>query len=76
MLSPVQNTLPKSHITYIDGKVYDLTNFNHPGGNAAINLAFGRDSTSLFHSYHPMNDRHKQILAKYLVRDSADASDW
>jgi fatty acid desaturase len=75
MLSPVQNTLPKSHITYIDGKVYDLTNFNHPGGNAAINLAFGRDSTSLFHSYHPMNDRHKQILAKYLVRDSADASD-
>jgi cytochrome b involved in lipid metabolism len=63
-------------VTYIDGKVYDLSTFEHPGGNAALNLARGRDATSMFHSYHPMSDRHEKILAKYLIREAKDKSDW
>ena len=40
-------------ITKIHNKYYDLTNFNHPGGEDAIKLAYKRDATVLFESHHP-----------------------
>ncbi|KAL0480099.1 fatty acid desaturase FADB [Acrasis kona] len=72
---PIKEEL-QSNVTYIDGKVYDLRKFKHPGGDAAINLAIGRDATSMFHSYHPFNDKHVKILSKYKIRDELLPSDY
>ena len=46
-------------ITKINGKYYDLTNFNHPGGKIALSLSFDRDATVLFNSYHPFISKSK-----------------
>lgn len=56
-------------ITKINGKYYDLTNFNHPGGETAIWHSFGRDSTILFESHHPFVSKEKLeiILKKYEI---------
>ena len=50
-------------ITKIHGKMYDLTNFNHPGGKMPIYLIMNKDGTCLFESYHPVSNR--QMLKKY-----------
>lgn len=42
------------NITKIHGKYYDLTDFNHPGGDDAIWNSYGRDATVMFEQYHPM----------------------
>ena len=34
--------------TAVDGLVYDVTNFSHPGGKAKILLGGGRDSSDTF----------------------------
>jgi fatty acid desaturase len=56
-------------ITQIHGKRYDLVGFVHPGGDAALWHALGRDATVLFESYHPFVSRARleRILAKYAV---------
>ena len=58
-----------TQITKIDGKYYDLTNFNHPGGSTALWHSFGRDATVLFRSNHPFTDETKlnTILEKYEI---------
>ena len=58
-------------ITKIHGKYYDLTDFNHPGGDTAIWHAYGRDATVLFESYHPFVSKNKldSILEKYEISE-------
>jgi len=49
-------------MTKIDGKYYDLSKFNHPGGDVALSHTFGRDSTILFKSYHQFTS-NKSLLS-------------
>ena len=46
-------------ISKINGKYYDLSNFNHPGGEIALWHSYGRDATILFKSYHPFVSEKK-----------------
>ena len=57
--------------TKIHGKMYDLTNFNHPGGSIPLHLINGEDSTCMFETYHPVSNRNilKKTLAKYEIKD-------
>lgn len=52
-----------------DGKVYNLKEFIpiHPGGSLWLNHSYGRDVTTLIHSYHRDPSLCKKILAKYEV---------
>ena len=61
-----QYSLP---FTMIHGDIYDLTEFKHPGGKVAIELAYGRDATEMFESMHALCDKKKlsAILQKYKV---------
>ena len=55
--------------TILHGKKYDLTHFQHPGGETPIWQAYGRDATTMFESYHPFVSKEKlnAILKKYYV---------
>jgi len=55
----------------IDGVIYDLKGFNHPGGNSF--LAFGgNDVTVMYHMIHPLhNSNHLKKLTKV-----GRVSDW
>lgn len=57
--------------------MYDLTNFNHPGGIYSINLINNRDGTCLFESYHPVSNRDNlnNILKKYEIEDDGSISE-
>jgi cytochrome b involved in lipid metabolism len=57
------------NITKIEGKLYNITDFKHPGGEMAKWHAQGRDSTVLFKSHHPMVSVSKlqSILEKHQV---------
>ena len=48
----------------IDGLVYDLARFDHPGGNV-ISSKFGSNASLLFHSTH--NPDHLTTLNKYVI---------
>jgi len=51
----------------IDGKVYDVSTFKHPGGNI-INMGYGKDATELFHNKHIRHsNRAKTLVKKYLI---------
>jgi fatty acid desaturase len=64
-----QDTVKHPHQWLIDGKAYDFTNFEHPGGPVALALGQDRDISQLFRSYHPFTDKPEKVLAKYLIRD-------
>ena len=57
------------NITKIQDKYYDLSNFNHPGGETAIWHSYGRDATVLFKSHHPIVSQKKinAILKQYEI---------
>jgi delta11-fatty-acid desaturase len=59
----------KKYISKIHGKYYDLKSFNHPGGSTALWHSYGRDSTVLFESHHPLvsKDKLEIILKKYEI---------
>lgn len=40
---------------------YDITNFNHPGGNV-IKYVVGQDATNAFEEFHFRSKKAKQIL--------------
>lgn len=45
---------------HIRGKVYNLTEFNHPGGKNILKLCKNeQDCTALFESYHAFSDIEK-----------------
>ncbi|KAI9034660.1 hypothetical protein DFJ74DRAFT_25962 [Hyaloraphidium curvatum] len=52
--------------------LYDLTNFEHPGGNDWLELMKGADITELFEAHHVNIEAARAILKKYYVRDA----DW
>jgi fatty acid desaturase len=62
---------PAPPVWNIYGKQYDLTDFDHPGGTEALQLAQGRpDATALFASYHPaLASRRKAhaMLSQYAL---------
>ena len=43
----------------INNNVYDMSNFNHPGGSIIFTYA-GKDATEIFHEMH-----NKKVLRKY-----------
>jgi hypothetical protein len=47
---------------------YDLSTFNHPGGDDWLDFTRGNDITELVESSHPNIDKIKAILPKYFVR--------
>lgn len=51
----------------IDDKVYDLKDWIpiHPGGSLWFSRSYGRDISTLVHSYHANPENCKKILAKY-----------
>ena len=57
-------------ITKINDKYYDLSFFNHPGGDTALWHSFGRDATILFKSHHPFISDKKlnKILEKFEIK--------
>jgi delta11-fatty-acid desaturase len=57
--------------TKIHSKMYDLTNFSHPGGIIPYYLINGKDGTALFESYHPVTNRNmlRRMLSKYEIKD-------
>ena len=64
----------ESNLNYsrIHGIWYNLSVFrNHPGGQATLHLAKGRDATVLFESHHPFTSRRllASMLEKYKVNE-------
>jgi hypothetical protein len=51
----------------VHDNLYDLSEFNHPGGRDWIDFTRGNDITELFESSHPNMDAVRPILKKYLV---------
>lgn len=52
----------------IHDNLYDLTSFQHPGGEFFINMSKGTDITELFESSHPNIEKARALLSKFLVR--------
>jgi cytochrome b involved in lipid metabolism len=51
----------------INNKVYDVSNFNHPGGDI-IRIGLGKDATHLFYNkYVRHSSRAKNLLKNYLI---------
>lgn len=51
----------------INKKVYDVSEFNHPGGNI-IKLGFGKDATDIFYNKNIRHSgRAKNLLKKYYI---------
>ncbi len=53
----------------VHDKLYDLTNFQHPGGQTWIQMTKDTDITELFETSHVHIEKARQLLAKYYVRD-------
>ena len=63
---------PYEFYTYIDGHKYDLSDFNHPGGDI-INLAFNIDSKLLIETNHPQSSLPKiyKILNSRIIKNQS-----
>ncbi|VBB18789.1 delta 5 fatty acid desaturase [Yasminevirus sp. GU-2018] len=61
--------LDDDHFVMFEGSVYNLKNFNHPGGNEIIRTFSGRDVTLLVHSYHMNVKNVRSLLTKYKITD-------
>eukprot|EP00043_Microstomoeca_roanoka_P018745 m.203818 g.203818 ORF g.203818 m.203818 type:complete len:419 (-) comp16879_c7_seq1:28-1284(-) len=46
----------------IDGVLYDVTSFRHPGGSIIKFLVNGGDASDAFHEFHYRSDRAKRVL--------------
>ena len=60
-LDPVCASIPDNTIG-IHGKLYDITNFDHPGGASFVRLALGTDATALFETHHLDSQRAMSAL--------------
>lgn len=52
-------------VVVIDDKIYDVTEFKHPGGKHVIVECLYSDITSCFHKFHPKSSIDK--IKKYLI---------
>lgn len=66
--STVTKQQPRS-LWRIHDKLYDLTNFNHPGGQTFIEISKDTDITELFETSHYNIEKARAMLDKYYVRD-------
>ena len=51
----------------VDDKIYDISNFVHPGGQEFITLTKGTDVTELFHTHHLDFEKANKTLRTYEV---------
>lgn len=58
---PEMNLHATKRYVVIRGEVYDVTDFNHPGGKQMLDLAVGRDATLMFESAH-IRDKPEKVL--------------
>lgn len=56
------------HLHRVHDKLYDLKNFDHPGGSLWLDLTKGTDITELFESHHLNYQKAVSVLAKYEVK--------
>ncbi|KAI9006775.1 hypothetical protein DFJ74DRAFT_376490 [Hyaloraphidium curvatum] len=56
----------------VHNKLYDLSNFEHPGGNVWLDMTRGQDITEHFEAHHLDIEKARAVLEKYYVRDA----DW
>jgi len=54
----------KQRYMVIQGKAYDITDFQHPGGSHMIDLAVGRDATVMYESAHLRMDIANKTLER------------
>lgn len=52
----------------VHNHVYDLKDFNHPGGQGLLEMSRGTDVTELFESSHPNISKAAAALEKYKVK--------
>ena len=58
--------LSKEKWTAINGVVYDVSSFVHPGGDSFIQKLMGKDGTSLYSSAHP-KDLVQKVLSNKII---------
>lgn len=54
----------------IRGKVYDITKFisRHPGGRDVLLISAGKDATTVFETYHSLDEeKAKKVLSKFCI---------
>lgn len=56
----------------IRDSLYDLSKFEHPGGNEFLSLTKNTDITELFESSHPNIEKVTALLPKFKIGDCAD----
>lgn len=64
--------MKKSKYWIINQKIYDFSNFKHPGGEKVLKLARDRfdDCTHVFESQHLDIDRCKKIISNYEIKEN------
>jgi FAD-dependent fumarate reductase len=65
------NDISNTKYTIINNKVYDLSNFNHPG-NFMINSIYGKDATELFKLNHSDEMLSQLPLIGYINRNTSN----
>lgn len=50
----------------LNNDIYDISNFNHPGGNHVMKQVVNKDVTALYHTYH-YHSKIPETLNKYKV---------
>ena len=66
----IDDNVPQS-LWRIHDKVYDLTSFEHPGGQQFLTLTKGTDITELFETHHLDMARVRKMLPKYEIELTA-----
>lgn len=51
----------------VGDNLYDLSEFNHPGGQNLLEMSRGTDITEAFESHHLDMEKVRKVLEKYLV---------
>tara|TARA_B100001094_G_scaffold298974_1_gene323288 strand:- start:15865 stop:16935 length:1071 start_codon:yes stop_codon:yes gene_type:complete len=62
-LAPINKNIPDNLIG-IHGYLFDISGFNHPGGNIFTHSALGTDATALFHTHHMDFKKALAVLEK------------
>ncbi len=60
---------PRKYLWRIHDKLYDLSEFNHPGGQTFLEISRDTDITELFETSHYDIHKARAVLDKFFVRD-------
>jgi len=58
----------------IEGVTYDITNFNHPGGNIINYAKNSPDATEIFREFHHRSTKASKVLRSLPVCNDGDAN--